>query len=432
MSELDLQDATLHVHVDDLGNNLTIRFKSSEEGTDNPFKRFSVNNGLLEFLQVDHSVCRFDDVEILLHKTDNIIAWSLSQASSADEQNLTADGNIDLESGKIDLTLKADNSLKLHSLELPFQDKGHTVHAAAEGLLNLDFTIDGAWNDIPSLYPRGSIDLKQWTIDLNDNPVCHNLSLRMTAVDGYLDCDFDSTDCLEGDIHADLTASLPSLDNLAYSGVVVLSDIAMEQLQHHLHNDRFSKTGSVSLGYLFHNDAFNLKTLEGDGFLSLKHTELRKLPDMADLSREMGVADIGPASGDTAVAFSNEGFQVEIASALLASSVIALRIEPGGAIDLQSGDIDLYMIGAPLNRLEKALSATIPFLDAVKNLKDKLIRLRIKGNWSQPSSELIKKEPVRDLSEGTIGFVMDVVKTPKNIGEKIFNTAKSIFESKKD
>jgi hypothetical protein len=254
----------------------------------------------------------------------------------------------------------------------------------------------------------------------------------MNTDDGAFACQFESTDCLGGDIQADLTASLPSLDDLAYSGVVVLSDIAMEQLHHHLHNEKISKTGSLSLEYLFHNHTFELGTLEGDGYLALRQTELRKLPDMALLSREMGVEDIGSASGDTAVAFSNEGFQVEIGSALLASSVIAIRIEPGGTIDLQSGDMDLYMIGAPLNRLEKALSATIPFLDAVKNLKDKLIRLRIKGNWSQPSSELITKEPVRDLSEGTIGFVMDVVKTPKNIGEKIFNTVKSIFESGKN
>jgi hypothetical protein len=65
---------------------------------------------------------------------------------------------------------------------------------------------------------------------------------------------------------------------------------------------------------------------------------------------------------------------------------------------------------APLGQIDIILKR-IPVVQIVANLKDKLTRLRVKGNWSDPPAKLITKEPISDIKDATVGFLQDVAKT---------------------
>jgi hypothetical protein len=50
----------------------------------------------------------------------------------------------------------------------------------------------------------------------------------------------------------------------------------------------------------------------------------------------------------------------------------------------------------------------------LNNIKDKLIRLRVKGKRTDPPATLIKKEPIKDIKDATIGFFQDAI---DNVGQ---------------
>ena len=63
------------------------------------------------------------------------------------------------------------------------------------------------------------------------------------------------------------------------------------------------------------------------------------------------------------------------------------------------------------------------------NLQDKLTRLRIRGHWSDPAGKLIKKEPVKDVKEGTVGFLRDVIKSGGELSQQAGNTLRALFDA---
>jgi hypothetical protein len=64
-----------------------------------------------------------------------------------------------------------------------------------------------------------------------------------------------------------------------------------------------------------------------------------------------------------------------------------------------------------------------------RNLRDKLIRLHIQGDWSAPPGTIVKKESVADVSEGTVEFFKDVSKSGGKLGEGALKAVDDVFRS---
>ena len=92
----------------------------------------------------------------------------------------------------------------------------------------------------------------------------------------------------------------------------------------------------------------------------------------------------------------------------LSNRFSAIEAEPGGTINLKNKEIDLYVVAAPLKNLDK-FAGDVPIIKWFESFKDKLVRLRLKGQWSDPAIKLIKKQPLKDIKEGTIDFIASVV-----------------------
>ena len=64
--------------------------------------------------------------------------------------------------------------------------------------------------------------------------------------------------------------------------------------------------------------------------------------------------------------------------------------------------------------------ASIPFMTLVVKLKDRLIRVHIKGNWNDPVESLISKEAIQDIAEGTVDFLRDVTSSGGHLVKNIY------------
>jgi len=106
---------------------------------------------------------------------------------------------------------------------------------------------------------------------------------------------------------------------------------------------------------------------------------------------------------------------------------------------LRMADVEcIFSMAGPVVKIQSALNAVplekiesiirqLPILDIFFNLKDKLTRLYIKGNWSDPPTKLITKRPIEDIKEGTVGFLQDVVKNGGQISQVMLKGFGVIF-----
>jgi hypothetical protein len=129
---------------------------------------------------------------------------------------------------------------------------------------------------------------------------------------------------------------------------------------------------------------------------------------------------------DAECTFTMTGPIVKIKSAHIANSFAAVEFEPGGTVDLQTGQVEMYAMAVPLKQIED-VAQRVPFLDALLNLKKNLTRFYIRGHWSSPPAKLITKTPVKDVKEGTIDFVKDVVRGGGQFGQELLKRFESLM-----
>ena len=101
--------------------------------------------------------------------------------------------------------------------------------------------------------------------------------------------------------------------------------------------------------------------------------------------------------------FTSKGPTVRIGQAHLANNISALEVETGGVVDLWAGNVDFYVVGAPLKDVRRFV-AYVPIIDMVADLTDTLSRLHVKGHWTSSPDKLVSKQPLQDISEGTVNF----------------------------
>jgi len=120
---------------------------------------------------------------------------------------------------------------------------------------------------------------------------------------------------------------------------------------------------------------------------------------------------------------------VTIQSGHISNRFAAIEFEPGGTVNVQTQKVDGYVVVAPLGQITRAVES-LPIINIFANLKDKLARLHVKGRWSDTLAGLIKKEPIEDIRDGTVGFIQDVVRSGGQMSQAVLNKLGALFQNK--
>ena len=136
----------------------------------------------------------------------------------------------------------------------------------------------------------------------------------------------------------------------------------------------------------------------------------------------------GKPSADAVMIFSITGPVITIGKARVSSPIGAVKAEPGGTVNAQTGQLDFHVVAAPLEKVEKIIKS-VPAAEYIVNLKDKLARLHIKGHWSEPPEKLISKEPLTDIKDATVGFIQNVTANQGQIPQETFDEFEKLFET---
>jgi hypothetical protein len=62
----------------------------------------------------------------------------------------------------------------------------------------------------------------------------------------------------------------------------------------------------------------------------------------------------------------------------------------------------------------------IPLVKLIVRVQERLVRVRIHGDWNAAPASLISKEPLKDIGEGTVDFLRGVVSSGGRLGKTLY------------
>lgn len=128
------------------------------------------------------------------------------------------------------------------------------------------------------------------------------------------------------------------------------------------------------------------------GVLTFTGAALDSLGPVGAILSGMGLPEEPPgARGDLAARFTAVGSQVYLQKVELTTSQSAVLAEPGGAVDLRTGEFSVYLLG-------------LPFRGPGGELADRLLRVHVQGPWAPGARRRIRHQVLHDLSPAAANF----------------------------
>lgn len=337
-------------------------------------------------------------------------------------------GSLDPESSMTRVALHMAGPLDSNEISVILAWAGLSPDYSGRARLDARVDLQGSWRNPETLQANGYATFTEGAVLYQGVELASKLSVP---------CEVNDTDCrgkIEGQV---LGGPLSGRFTLRHEGLRA-SRLNMSfqgtGLQLGAISDRFPRwkalsQGNASCRYAFTANAFRLQDVNGIGVVHVENTDVRVMPIISQILEAVDLAaHEASRTSDVVVAFHHAGTSVTIEDGRIANAVSALKTEPNGHINLDTRQVNLYMVFIPLKQVEGLLSK-IPVLNWFVHIKDKLVRLHVEGSWDEPASKLVAKEPVKDVSEAALGFIKDVIGTGGKIPRQVFDALASLIDS---
>jgi len=300
------------------------------------------------------------------------------------------------------------------------------------GKMSADLTITGSLKEPKAMQAGGSINLDDWIAEVKNNLIAQNVITKIKLNNQRLDFENFTASICKGWVNGSFYAELKQNQPIKLGGQILAMNIDLVQLTSVLATKKRATKGTMTLNYKFAADSNDLKNLQGEGLVFLDDADISVLPVIPNIFSAVGLSSYDPLTmSDAQATFTMAGPVATIKSAHIANRFAAIKAEPGGTVNLQTKYIDMHVVAIPLKQFDSLLRR-VPIVDIFANLKDKLTRLHIKGQWSDPPKILITKELIKDVKEGTVGFLQDVVKSGGQFSETMLGKFGILFKGKQN
>ena len=435
LTGIDTDGLALFVYLIDDKLSLPVDLPSGESenqtGGNINLQNLTINNALIGIANRKNSKLTFDSLSLkpteqkgfyyiaLTYKKTKVP--DIDRLSSTEPDTILLTGVVNPKTTESNLTLKMNHKALRQETAVIFSALG-IPEVSGEGTLTADLKISGLLNEPSKFQSGGSVKLDQCTLYINNNVFAKNIITTGWLENKSLSFDwFDALVC-NGPASGLFYIQAKQDKLIEYGGHFSGQKMSFVELTSIFGGPgKKASAGFVTLNYYFTADSNSTNSLRGDGQLILDDADISAIPIIPQLFKIMGLVKLDPLNvSDAHCAFSMVGPIAKVKSAHIANPFGAIEAEPGGTINLQKHTIDMYVITVPLRQLD-AVARRIPFADIFFNLKDKLTRFYIRGQWSSPPTKLITKTPIEDIKEGTVGFFKDIARNGGNIGKKMLN-----------
>jgi len=294
-----------------------------------------------------------------------------------------------------------------------------------QGNIEANLGVKGNLSNAETLWPEGTITFDSWTILVNQKTAAKDINGVLTVNKRRIELKQVTGTLCKGQLGLSLVADINGSRHtsqgqaaIAYSGSIMAVDVNLAELTGLTETTKRLARGTGLMRFNFNGEAPYIKDLNGQGVIFVDEADLWRIPVIGELFKSMGVLEesFGEMS-DAEVEFRLSGTKLIIERGRLSNSFSAIEAEKGGTINLRNGHLDLYVVAMPVKEIDRIINRA-PVIRWFAHFKNKLVRLRLKGQWSEPANKLISKQPLKDLREGTIGFFMDVLESGGHIAER--------------
>ena len=435
LSEVDVEGLALKAHIVDGQLRLPLKPLPPRD-RESPYidiqslavRRLSagvVNNG--------REITTWDDLQLTVLRDEQRYNFEMDRPTTAPGETLHIAGTVERETLELDIqvvvqhTLTPDRvGLALEALKVPLVDQ-------ADGKIAIDMNVRGRTTDLLSpsdLEISGVATLTDGNVFLPKGRLMHDLngeirfdSQAPTAVAG----EWSAVAC-QGLTRGRWDGRFMDDGTIAYRHRLDAERISFNEISRLLTNHQEERRGHIQLTTVVEGRTGAPEAKQIKGYLYLEESHLADVPLLTELFQYVGIGQFDEfQSTDVEATFAVQDQVITLSQARVSNALSALDVEPGGLVDIESHHLDLYVIVAPVKQLHDLL-AEIPLVNLLMDLKDRLIRVRVRGDWNASTASLLSKEPLRDIGEGTVNFFRDVISTGGRAGKSLYTGFMDLIE----
>jgi hypothetical protein len=412
-----------------------VQWSGPSDGWENTsdLNRLSINRAAVTIVDANGVGTVYEDFTLSVSKrTSGNYDFVLNRISGKDSEVLFAAGTVNLQNRDFDVSLQINHQFTNIETTVTFAAL-NVPELSAEGRLAANLTMTGSLNKPLGTRSKGNIDLGDCVLFFDKRMLADDMDLDARLDGQTLDVNEFKAIMCDGTVNGNFYAQIGNEQSIKYHGQVRTMDVNFPKLESILTaGTKQAVRGSFSANYDFSGLQNDPNALDGEGLIFLKDIDVSILPVIPTIFRFIGLSSIEPLKmSDAEAKFKNVGPLVTIESGHISNLFAAIEFEPGSTVNLSTEQIDGYVVAAPLDKIT-GLIEKLPIIEIFANLKDKLIRLRVKGNWSDPPSKLISKTPIKDIKDSTVGFIQDTVKTGGKFGKGMLDLLGGLLKSNKN
>lgn len=374
-------------------------------------RKLAINEAEIIITDAQGSKTLYDNLQLSAVKKGDFYTFLLSRSGDEPLELFLVDGKVNLETLETEFALRMKHTAQKAEAALVFAALG-VPKLSAEGRLTADLTVTGRLGEPAGLEPEGVISFDGWTVVRDENIIVNNLAGEAAVKGRRIDFGHMTAGACDGSLTGSSYVEAEPNQPTEFGGQVSAQKMSFMELTSLLGGPgKEAAKGSVAFNYSFFGQAGDLQKLSGEGQVFLDDADITVIPVVPHIFRALGLVQFDPLRmSDAQCTFSMAGPVVVIKGAHIANRLAAIKAKEGGTINLQTGQIDIYVVAALLKQID-AIIEKVPVVNIFAALKDKLVRLHVRGHWSDPPGKLITKEPIKDIKEGTVGFLQDLVKS---------------------
>ena len=421
--EIDNLAVKLHTYVNKEAFPLKVPSrKSAKRKSHGHLLTLIVNGGFVEAIDLNRGRIGLGHLTVSANRKADHFEIVSSLAKSDTLKDIVAKGTLDTTNAEVDMSLTVDRDLTVGELTPLISLLNQSTVLEVAGRLTADIGLKGSISEPRSVLVRGDMRFDNGSVSVDGETEVADVS-AVLAIDGpeLHFSELTGTFCggtIQGTAHIDDYRS----ESMGIKGELRADDIDLAYFaDKHNYQDRITR-GKATLEYSFAAENTNPSTLAGKGSLAVDDADILPMPLLTKISKSIGLTDKEmQATSDVFAAFTTDGFVVELDQAYLTNQHAAIVVESGGIMDVRRQTCDMYINAIHLKFVGDFMRR-LPVVKLFIGLSDKLTRLHVKGQWSDPASELIRKEPVKDVKDGVVDFFLDAARSGGQLTDSILDT----------
>ncbi|MBN1123720.1 MAG: hypothetical protein JXA82_01835 [Sedimentisphaerales bacterium] len=314
------------------------------------------------------------------------------------------------------------------ALIVPFFAEGRAYRC--RGILSADLVLTGKMETSEDFQANGDVFFSEWDVlQPSGEMLIDDFAGNFHIAGKHLYCPGLALSFCGADIHASLETDIEDMRPVSLQGQVVVRGLDLEKLSQHIVLRSGLDRGRVDIDYVFVEIGPNPEDLYGYGFVTAEDANLSASPFMRRLFELIGLSDMNPlAMSDGLAIFSTRGGRITFQQGQVSNRLAAVLIEPGGWIDVSAKTVDLYAIGVPIKTVQNLLQK-IPLVNILVGFKDKIVRVRVEGNYAESPEKMIRKELLRDVKQGLVQIFVDLAQSGGELTDLMQQGARTFFDT---